>query len=194
MIDDSMIEGLSGINQESPLVPFCAFQNHSIDGYILKWSDARTGLELFRASVGGCYEVYYPHPPDNLAKYCVTRLTRRPVEPEIASLIDKKLGGGGVRIICSGHGDCSTDVVQLIDAFVFYRFPGFFLYVLGRKTAPLHHEVINDSMKDSAVIESRVNVRQKIFHCYRGFFREKFDIDNACRGVETNNEIFFARP
>ena len=174
MIDDSMIGGLSGINQEAPLAPFCAFQNHSIGGYILKWSDARTGLELFRASLGGCDEVYYPHPPDHLAKYCVTRPARRPVEPEVASLIDKKLGGGGMRIHCSGNRYGTAIVGEAVVRLVFDWVGGRFLSHVGVETASLNHEVVDDPMKDGAVVEAVVNVRQKVFYCLWRFFPVQF--------------------
>ena len=92
------------------------------------------------------------------------------IEEVIIFYIDKKLGGGGMRIHCSGHRYGAAIVGETIVRLVFDWLGGWFLSHVGVETASLNHEIVDDPMKDGAVVEAVVYVGQKVFYRLWRFF------------------------
>jgi len=89
------------------------------------------------------------------------------VEKIIVLHVDKKLCGGGMRVLSSCHSDGATVVSQPIISFVFHWRFGVLLFHVGGKSATLNHKVVDDAVKNSAVIEAVCYVREEVINGLR---------------------------
>ncbi len=106
------------------------------------------------------------------------------IEKVVIDRIDEKLCAGRVRIRGACHGDAAADIFQAVVGFVFDGGLGAFLRHVGRKTATLDHEILDDAMEDRAVVVAGFYVGDEVVDGKRGFGAIKFKNDIAGGGVK----------
>jgi len=154
------------------------------------------GQEWKRATAAGGHVlniIDYTHSFDDLAKDGITpasRGRRSVVEKTIfIRNIDEELCGGGVRVVGSCHGNSAFQVFQPVVGFIFDgRTSGFFLEILS-EAATLHHETIDDTMKNGAVIKTFPYIIEKVFHALGRFFTIQFQHDVTKGGGDAHTRV-----
>ena len=65
-------------------------------------------------------------------------------------------------LIGAGHGDCTGKVAQTVSCFILDWAPCRFLFHTGLEATTLHHEVVDYSMKDCAIIETVLHILNEV--------------------------------
>ncbi len=84
------------------------------------------------------------------------------VEKRIVNQVDEKLAGRAVHGLGAGHGQRAAEVFQAVIRFIFNWRTIVLLAHVGGHAAALDHEVGNDPMKNSAVVEAILYVGEKV--------------------------------
>src|SRR5690606_544610 len=101
------------------------------------------------------------------------------VQEVVVGHVDEELGGGGMRIGSTGHGDGVLVVLQAVVGFVLDGgFRGLLLHA-GFEAAALDHEVVDHAVKHGAVVEAAVHVVQEVGDRVGSLFGVQFDNDVA---------------
>ena len=98
------------------------------------------------------------------------------VEKVVVVDVDEKLRTGRVWVVGTSHGDSADGVGRAILGFdlstlVLDRWSGRFFHVASVIAATLDHEVIDDAVKNQAVVMAVAHIRQKILYgvgCFVG--------------------------
>ena len=80
-------------------------------------------------------------------------------------------------LVGSRHGKGAALVAQPVIGFVLDGLVPVFLQHTFLEAPTLDHEVLDDTMKDGAVVVTFSDITQKVLHRDRGVFREQFDDD-----------------
>ena len=84
------------------------------------------------------------------------------IQEVIVLHINEKLSGGRVRVLSPCHSDGATRILKAVVGLVFYGRLRLFLFHVRSKSSSLNHEIINDAVKNGAVIESVRHVGQEV--------------------------------
>lgn len=111
------------------------------------------------------------------------------VQEVVVSHVDKKLCGGGVRIVGACHCQGADGVFQTVVGFVLDGRVGRFLVHARLETAALDHEAVDHTVEDGVVVETGAAVVQEVFNGNRRFVSKGLDNDIAVIGVESNHSF-----
>jgi hypothetical protein len=101
----------------------------------------------------------------------------------------EKLRGRAVNDHRSGQCDCSPVVSDIRAGFVFNGRLGLLLRHIGGKSPTLYHKVAYDAVKDGAVVETLVNIAQKVFNGFGGLVGPEFYLDLPKGGLHQNDGV-----
>lgn len=108
------------------------------------------------------------------------------IQETIVHIVDEKLRRSGLWVGGSGHCNCAAIIQKTIVRFVFDRGLGAFLIPFLSESTTLCHEVLNDAVKDGAVVETILHVTEEVGSGHRGLFSVELDHDIAEAGVQLN--------
>ena len=109
--------------------------------------------------------VYYIHAIGYFSEDCIAPALIRlaaVVEEVIVTDIDEKLRCGGVGHGCSGHGQSTYIVAQSVVCLIFDGSAIVLLLHARLESTALNHEVVNNTMKYSPIVESRFSIFDEI--------------------------------
>lgn len=101
--------------------------------------------------------------------------------------IDKKLRTGGVGVRGPGHGNTAIDILEAVIGFIGNGGAGGFLLHILVKAAALDHEVVNNAVKNGAVIVAAFGVFHKIGNGLGGFGSIQLQCDVTKIGVQDDD-------
>ena len=127
--------------------------------------------------VNHVHAIYY------LGEDGVAGVTAR-VQKRIVGHVDKELAGRGVRVGGASHRQGAAHVMQAIAGFVLDRVTSRLLHHLRSETAALHHKARDHTVENGVVVETAVDVFEKIVGTDRCLDRVQFDFDLAEAGIQ----------
>ena len=89
-----------------------------------------------------------------------------------------------MRLRGAGHRDGAARVGQAVGRLVLDRRPRLPLLHAGLETAALDHEILDDAVKDRAVVRLVIHIGKEILDRLRRFVCVQFDGDRAETGLE----------
>ncbi len=99
----------------------------------------------------------------HFTKYRIAKVALAVVEKSVIRDVNKELAGGAVFICGARHRDRAASITQTVVGFILNRRIRFLLLHLLVKTTALNHEAENNAVKRSVVIETTVDVIDKVF-------------------------------
>lgn len=104
------------------------------------------------------------HTFHNFTEDRVPKVALAVIEERIVCNIDKELAGRAVFICCTRHGNRAAGITQSVISFILdWRVRFLLLHLLG-KTAALHHEARDHAVERGVVIETAVDIIDKVLH------------------------------
>jgi len=101
------------------------------------------------------------------------------IEKIVVLNVDKELGGSGMRVRGAGHGDGAKVILQAIVCFVLDWLTRDFLLHVRIETTALYHEVVNNPVKDGAIVVATPRIAEKIGDGFGRFISIQFEFDFA---------------
>ena len=99
-----------------------------------------------------------------------------------------------MRVVSAGHRKRANGVAQSairfgINAFVFDRGSGVFFVIFGVVAATLDHEIVDDAVKQGAVVVTIPHIAQKVFHCFGRLIGIQLNYKFTSAGQKSNLRV-----
>ena len=104
------------------------------------------------------------HTFHNFSEYSIAKVALAVIEESVVCNVDKELAGRAVFIRSARHSNRAAGITQSVISFILDGRVRFLLLHLLGKTATLHHEARDHTVERSVVIETAVDIIDKVLH------------------------------
>jgi hypothetical protein len=128
------------------------------------------GRSKFTNAIG---DVHSRNDPSKDGVAITPRILPPMVQKRVVLEIDEELGRSAIDHVRSGHGDGASFIFQAIGRFVPYGSPGRLLNEFFSVPPALYHEVVDNAVKNGAVVVTGVGIGEKVADRLGSFFSKE---------------------
>ena len=120
----------------------------------------------------------------DLTEHTVTTVWATMVKATVIDRVNEELGGGGVQVVGTSHGDGAELVLKAVARLISDRCLRVLLLHVRSHASALDHEVRDHTVEDGAIIELIFHIAEEVLNSEGGLLGIKLDNDVAEAGLD----------